>query len=87
MPPLSPHALRRSFEKLLRRADVDGLVRRSLAGWASTNAQEIYTDVDADDRVEALGAVVQLVEETGQNVRPFVRPSRRRKETTDSSKS
>ena len=74
-PHLSPHAPRRSFEKLLRRAEVDGLVRRSLAGWASTNAQEIYTDVDAEDRAEALGSVVQLVKEKGSNVRPFVRPS------------
>ena len=75
VPHLSPHALRRSFEKLLRRAEVDGLVRRSLAGWASTNAQEIYTDVDAEDRAEALGSVVQLVKEKGSNVRPYVRPS------------
>ena len=75
VPQLSPHALRRSFEKLLRRAEVDGLVRRSLAGWASTDAQEIYTDVDAEDRAAALGSVVQLVKEEGSNVRPFVRPS------------
>ena len=62
VPDLAPHALRRSFEKLLRRADVDGLVRRSLAGWSSTAAQHIYSDVDAEDRASALGAVIRLVE-------------------------
>ncbi|MEO1336273.1 MAG: tyrosine-type recombinase/integrase, partial [Myxococcota bacterium] len=62
VPPLSPHALRRSFEKLLRRADVDGLVRRSLAGWASAKAQSIYTDVDAKDRADALGSVIRLLQ-------------------------
>ena len=75
VPCLCPHALRRGFEKLLRRADVDGLVRRSLAGWASTDAQEIYTDVDAKDRADALGSVMKLVEAQAQNVRPSVTPS------------
>ena len=75
VPVLCPHALRRGFEKLLRRADVDGLVRRSLAGWASSDAREIYTDVDAEDRADALGSVLRLVEAQDHNVRPFVTPS------------
>ena len=86
VPPLSPHALRRSFEKLLRRANVDGLVRRSLAGWASTDAQELYTDVDATDRAQALGSVVRLVKEA-ENVRPSVRPFRSKGGTNTPSKS
>lgn len=61
VPELSPHALRRSFEKLLRRANVDQLVRRSMAGWRSPEAQDIYTDVDEEDRRAAFGAMLQVV--------------------------
>lgn len=68
VPVLSPHALRRTWEKLLRKANVDGLVRRSLAGWRSTDAQEIYTDVDAEDRAHAGEAVLRLV--FGEKVTP-----------------
>ena len=57
--------------------------RRTLGGWASTDVQEIYTDVDAEDRAEALGSVVQLVREKGSNVRPFVRPSGERRGTNE----
>ena len=59
---LSPHALRRAFEELLRRANVDQLVRRSTGGWRSPDAQDIYSDVDSEDRREALGSVLTLVE-------------------------
>lgn len=40
---------------------VDDLVRRSLAGWRSHDAPEIYAGVDKRERDEAGQAMVQLV--------------------------
>lgn len=61
LPRISLHALRRTFEDLLRRAGVDQLVRRSLAGWRSDRAQAIYAGVAPEERAAAVAAVVRLV--------------------------
>ncbi len=61
VPEVSAHALRRTWEDLLRRAGVDGLVRRSLAGWRSERAQAIYAGVSGDERAAACASVVGLV--------------------------
>lgn len=63
VPEISPHAFRRTFERLLRKAGVDQLVRRSLAGWASEGAQDIYGihSVDRSERAAAGAAIVELV--------------------------
>jgi integrase len=61
VPEMSPHALRRTWEKMMRKADVDGMVRRSIAGWRTETAQTIYSDVDADDRAAAGRAMLRLV--------------------------
>ena len=45
----------------LRQAGVDELVRRSLAGWRSDDAQEIYAGVDKREGAAAGDAMVQLV--------------------------
>jgi len=61
LPELSNHALRRTWEDLLRRAGVGDLVRRSLAGWRSEKAQAIYAGVSDEERARAGAAVVRLV--------------------------
>lgn len=61
VPEISCHALRRTFEQLLRLAGVDQLVRRSLAGWRSERAQAIYAQVDPSERAAAAAALVRLV--------------------------
>jgi integrase len=61
IPRISAHSLRRTWENLLRRAGVDQLVRRSLAGWRSEEAQAIYANVDRSEREAAGAAVVRLV--------------------------
>lgn len=61
IPAVSPHSFRRTYENMLRRAGVDQLVRRSLAGWRSEGAQAIYASVDADERRAAGQAVVAFV--------------------------
>jgi integrase len=61
VPEISPHSFRRTWENVLRRAGVDQLVRRSLAGWRSEAAQEIYASVDTSERRAAGAAVVELV--------------------------
>ena len=61
IPPISLHSFRRTYENLLRQAGVDQLVRRSLAGWRTDDAQEIYAGVDKQERDAAGAAMVQLV--------------------------
>lgn len=61
LPEMSPHALRRTWEKLMRKAEVDGMVRRSIAGWRTDTAQMIYSDVDSEDRAAAGRAMLRLV--------------------------
>jgi integrase len=58
------HSFRRTYENLLRQAGVDDLTRRSLAGWRTETAQEIYARVDKSERVAAVQAMATLV---GQN--------------------
>jgi integrase len=60
--PISLHSLRRTYENLLRKAGVDDLVRRSMAGWRSEEAQRIYANVDPEERQAAAKALVALVE-------------------------
>lgn len=61
VPRITAHSLRRTWENLLRRAGVDQLVRRSLAGWRTEEAQAIYATVDPAERKAAGAAVVRLV--------------------------
>ena len=61
LPPISLHSFRRTYENLLRQAGVDDLVRRSLAGWRSDNAQRIYAGIDKRERDAAGEAMVKLV--------------------------
>lgn len=60
--PISLHSLRRTYENLLRKAGVDDLVRRSMAGWRSEQAQRIYANVDPEERQAAAKALVALVQ-------------------------
>ncbi len=49
LPRVSPHSFRRTWENVLRRAGVDQMVRRAMAGWRSERAQAIYSEVDLDE--------------------------------------
>lgn len=60
LPEVSPHALRRTYEGLLRSAGVDALVRRSLAGWRSEGVQAGYASVGAAERGAAGAAILEL---------------------------
>ena len=60
--PISLHSLRRTYENLLRKAGVDDLVRRSMAGWRSSEAQRIYATIDPEERQAAAKAFVALVQ-------------------------
>jgi integrase len=60
--PISLHSLRRTYENLLRKAGVDDLVRRSMAGWRSEEAQRIYATVDPEERQAAGRTLVALVQ-------------------------
>ncbi|MEM7263511.1 MAG: hypothetical protein AAF488_16100 [Planctomycetota bacterium] len=43
---LSPHGFRRTLENLMRKASVEGVVRRSMSGWRSQEAQRSNEVVD-----------------------------------------
>jgi len=60
---ISAHSLRRTWENLARKAGVDQLVRRALAGWRTEKAQAIYATVDKSERDAAGAAFVGLVME------------------------
>ena len=64
IPKISLHSFRRTYENLLRRAGVNDLVRRSLAGWRTEQAQAIYADVDREERRAASSRMQALVEGT-----------------------
>jgi integrase len=49
LPRVSPHSFRRTWENVLRRAGVDQMVRRAMAGWRSERAQAIYSQVDLEE--------------------------------------
>jgi integrase len=72
IPRISPHSFRRTWENMLPRAGVDQLVRRSLAGWRSEEAQAIYASVDSSEREAAGRAVVSLV--LGSKATPSATP-------------
>jgi integrase len=61
VPDISPHALRRTFEDLLREAGVDQIVRRAVAGWREDDTQGIYATVSRAERDAAAGSLVRLV--------------------------
>jgi integrase len=63
------HSFRRTYENLLRQAGVDDLTRRSLAGWRTETAQEIYARVDKSERVTAVQAMATLVGEKAWDTR------------------
>jgi len=75
VPMVTPHSFRRTWENALRRAGVDQLVRRSLAGWRSEEAQSIYASVDQDERAAASMAVVALIE--GELRHPVRHPTKK----------
>ncbi|MBI2373841.1 MAG: site-specific integrase [Deltaproteobacteria bacterium] len=61
VPAVSCHSFRRTWENLLRQAGVDTLVRRSLAGWRTDDAQAIYASVDPSERAQAARQVAAIV--------------------------
>jgi len=66
LPRVSPHSFRRTWENVLRRAGVDQMVRRAMAGWRSEQAQAIYSLVDLDEaKKEANRAALIVVGSTG----------------------
>ncbi len=80
--PISAHSFRRTWENMLRQAGVDGLVRRSMAGWRTDEAQAIYATVDRRERDEAAQKVVTMVmgkTEGGGVVRPAGTPEAKTK--------
>lgn len=61
VPEISAQSLRRTWENLARKAGIDQLVRRTMAGWRTEKAQAIYAQSDRSEREEAGKAFIKLV--------------------------
>ncbi len=62
VPRITNHSFRRTYENLLRQTGAQDLVRRSMAGWRTEEAQAIYAGVARSERAETTEAMVRLVE-------------------------
>lgn len=56
-----PHGLRYTFTDLVRRADVDAVVRRALTGHVTESMQRKYSHVGLDEKRAAVAGVYRLV--------------------------
>ena len=61
VPRITPHSFRRTYENLLRQSGVDDLVRRSVAGWRTNQAQEIYAGIAPEERAAAARRLEAMV--------------------------
>ena len=55
------HGLRYTFTDLVRRANVDAVVRRALTGHVTEEMQRHYSNVGMDEKRAAIAGVIQLV--------------------------
>jgi integrase len=61
------HGLRYTFTDLVRRANVDAVVRRALTGHVTEEMQRHYSTVGLDEKRAAIAGVLRLVPPTGGN--------------------
>lgn len=59
--PVTPRAMRRTFQDLMRLAGVDAVVTRSISGHATEGMQLHYSTAQAEEQRAGLAKVVQLV--------------------------
>ena len=57
----TPHGMRYTFTDLVRRANVDAVVRRALTGHVTETMQQHYSNVGLDEKRSAVASVHQLV--------------------------
>ncbi|MDX2019066.1 MAG: hypothetical protein SF187_02405 [Deltaproteobacteria bacterium] len=57
---ITPKGMRRTFQDLARRAQVEGLVQRSICGHLTEEMTELYSSVGQDEVRAAIGKVVAL---------------------------
>jgi len=60
--PITPRAMRRSFQDLARQAQVADVVTRSISGHATERMQRHYSTVSPTEQVEGLAKVIQLMD-------------------------
>ena len=73
------HGLRYTFTDLVRRANVDAVVRRALTGHVTEQMQRHYSHVSLDEKRAAVAGVLRLVPPTGGDRGGDERKSRRRR--------
>jgi hypothetical protein len=57
---ITPNGMRRTFQDLARRAQVEGLVQRSICGHLTEEMTELYSSVGQDEVRAAMEKVVSL---------------------------
>jgi len=60
--PLTPRAMRRTYQDLMRRAKVHDTVTRSISGHATAAMQEHYSTASREEQREAIGRVLSLAQ-------------------------
>lgn len=60
--PLTPRAMRRTYQDLMRRARVHDTVTRSISGHASAAMQEHYSTASREEQRDAIGKVLSLAQ-------------------------
>lgn len=58
---VTPRAMRRSFQDLARKAEVEAIVTRSISGHRTEKMQEHYSTVRQDEQQEGIGRLLRLV--------------------------
>jgi integrase len=60
--PVTPRAMRRTYQDLMRRAQVHDTVTRSISGHATAAMQEHYSTASREEQREAIGRVLSLAQ-------------------------
>jgi len=61
IPLVSPHALRRTWDRWTRWAGVDHMARRAMAGWRTEDAHAIYSNVDPEEARPAMEHALEKI--------------------------
>jgi len=57
----TPCGMRRTYQDLMRRANVDAVVARQVCGHATEAMQVRYSTVSADEGKEAMGKIISII--------------------------
>lgn len=72
--PLTPRAMRRTFQDLARKAGVPSIVKRAISGHSTEEMEEHYSTVSADEKALATTQISGLIHRAPEAVKKAVKP-------------